>query len=49
VWTFSSKSVPAGQGVVHYLTGDAPAPQPDDTLQFQTDPNGHRMAMVRSR
>jgi hypothetical protein len=34
---------------VHYLTGDAPASQPDDTLQFQTDPNGHRMAMVRSR
>jgi tetratricopeptide (TPR) repeat protein len=48
VWTFSSKSLPASQGVVHYLTGDAPAVQPDDTLQFQTDPNGHRMAMVRS-
>jgi tetratricopeptide (TPR) repeat protein len=47
--TFSSKAMPAGEGVVHYLTGDAPGAQADDVIHFQTDPNGHRMAMVRSR
>lgn len=49
VWTFSSKSQPAAQGVVHYLVGEQPAAQADDPLHFHTDPNGHRMAMVRSR
>jgi tetratricopeptide (TPR) repeat protein len=49
VWTYSSKAQPAAQGVVHYFTGDVPGAQADGTLQFQTDPNGHRMAMVRSR
>lgn len=49
VWTFSSKKLPAAEGVVHYLAGDAPGAQADDALRFQTDPNGHRMAMVRSR
>lgn len=49
VLTFSSKKLPATQGVVHYLAGDVPGAQADDPLQFQTDPNGHRMAMERSR
>lgn len=49
VRTFSSKKMSASQGVVHYLTGDALGAQADDPLQFQTDPNGRRMAMVRSR
>jgi tetratricopeptide (TPR) repeat protein len=49
VWTFSSKAQPATEGVVHYLAGDEPGAQADDPLHFQIDPNGHRMAMIRSR